>query len=276
MAKCFLTITYVEVQFICDGQGRDACAPMTVRESRLPHDSSVYTGFDGLTTVGTSYAGLTANDFCSIFINATGKDHLASQSALERYFVTPDAPFSNVWNTPVLADIGDRLFSHRFAQLLNTYWLAAIAPEALSGNFTGSHIQPGESAGVIGQGTAIDVAAQVQTTAQVLRCNKIWLCVLFAGSLLIFLAGVVTAGLNLTRKGPMTLDSFASALRDSPYIHAEMGPSTEDGPDKARRLQKTRVVLGDVRSTEAVGYMALATSGQGDEVGRLRSGRFYW
>jgi hypothetical protein len=178
---------------------------------------------------------------------------------------------------PRIADLGDIVFSQRFAQLLNTYWLAIAAPFSVTGNFTAqNNVSLALEKG--GSGLARNTTAQLQTVETVLVCHTVWLVVLLIGSLVMLLAGIATTTLNLKRKGPEILDSFASMLRDSPHVHVETGPSTEDGSDKVRRLQKSRVMLGDVCPLGTTGFVALATQTNGDgidHVQRLRGDRVY-
>jgi hypothetical protein len=264
MATCVTTTTYVETRFTCEGR---LCEATAMRESRVEHKPTAVTVLDGLT----------ANYFCSMFINSTGAIHPSTYSAVERYFTNTDSPFAMQVETLRMADIGDTLFSQRFAQLMNTYWLALVAPFSVTGNFTAANnmtlaLMNG------GHGIARNTTARLQTTETVLVCNTFWLVVLLVGSLVMLTAGIATTTLNLHRKGPEVLDSFASMLRGSAHVYVETGPSTEDSTDKARRLQKTRVMLGDVCPLETTGFIALATQTDGDSIDhvqRLRGDRVY-
>jgi hypothetical protein len=268
MATCVTTTTYVETQFICNGR---LCEPTLMRESRAEHNPTAATFLDG------PGSQLLAPNFCSMFINSTGVVHAGSSSPLERYFTNTNAPFADPLEMPRIADPGDAVFSQRFAQLLNTYWLALAAPFSVTGNFTAVNNM---TLALMNDGHGIvrNATAQLQTTETVLVCNTVWLVVLLVGSLIMLTAGLATTTLNLLRKGPEVLDSFTSMLRDSPHTHVETGPSTEDGSDKARRLQKTRVMLGDVCPLETTGFVALATQTDEDgidHVQRLRVDRVY-
>jgi hypothetical protein len=265
MATCVTTTTYVETRFTCDGR---LCEATTMRESRVEHKPATVTLLDG---------GIIAQHFCSMFINSIGAIHPGTYSALERYFTNTDSPFDEQVEILRIADVGDTVFSQRFAQLINTYWLALVAPFSVTGNVTAVN---NLSLALIngGHGIARNATAQLQTMEAVLLCNTVWLVVLLVGSLAMLTAGIATTTLNLIRKGPEVLDSFASMLRDSPHVHVETGPSTEDGSDKARRLQKTRVMLGDVCPLETAGFVALATQTDGDGIDhfqRLRVDRVY-
>jgi hypothetical protein len=88
-------------------------------------------------------------------------------------------------------------------------------------------------------------------------------------------AGVATVILNLIRKGPEVLDSFTSSLRDNPFVQGDIGPSTEDGPDKARRLGNVELIVGDVRPEEESGYIAVAVDTKEQPVEKLRPVRRY-
>jgi hypothetical protein len=268
MATCITTTTYVETQFTCEGR---SCDHTAIRESRRKHNPAAATFLDGNGTRPSAF------NFFSMFINSTGSIHERTYSPLERYFNNTDVPFADPDEAPGIADLGDMIFSQRFAQLLNTYWLAFAAPFSVTGKFTAQNDMSSAMANG-GSGLARNATAQLQTVETVLVCNNVWLVVLLVGSLAMFIAGITTTTLNLTRKGPEVLDSFASMLRDSPHAHVGTGPSTEDGSDKARRLQKTRVMLGDVCPAETAGFIALATQTDGDgvdHVQRLRVDRVY-
>jgi hypothetical protein len=260
IATCVTTTTYVETQFVCDGL---LCETTAIRESRGEHNPAAATFLD------SSGSGLMALNFCSMFINSTGVVQSGTHSPLERYFTNTNTPFTDPVGMLRMADVGDTLFSQRFSQLLNTYWLAFAAPFSVTGNFTARNSVSSAVANG-GSGLARNATAQLQTTKTVLVCNTVWLVVLLVGSLAMLTAGIATTTLNLNRKGPEVLDSFASMLRDSPHVQVETGPSTEDGSDKARRLQKTRVILGDICPLETTGFVALATHTDVDGIDRIQ------
>jgi hypothetical protein len=279
MATCVTTTTYVETRFTCD---RRLCEPTMMRESRVKHNPTAATFLDAYPEA--------AQVFCSSFINSTGLTYSSTYnsstdtftesfdySPLELYLSNTDNPIAHPREIPQYADLGDAVFSQRFAQLINTYYLALVAPFSVTGNFT-VETNRFSTLATGGHPVARNATAQLQTTETVLLCNTIWLVILLVGSLVMLTAGLATTTLNLIRKGPEILDSFSSMLRDSPHAHVETGPSTEDGSDKARRLQETRVMLGDVCPLGATGFVALATQTDGDgidHVRRLRVDRVY-
>lgn len=272
MATCVTTTTYVETRFTCDGR---QCEPTAIRESTIKHIPTAATFLDGVDS--NTASGLAASNFCSFFITSTGVIHAATFSALERYFTNTDTPFSDPGSMSPNDGIGDTVFLQRFAQLLNTYWLALVALFSITGNFS-AH-DNGSLPDQGGKGTARNTTAQLETVESVLVCHTVWLVLLILGSLVMIAAGIATTVINLFRKAPEVFDSFAGMLRDSPHVHAETGLSTEDAPDKARRLRRVRVMLGDVRPMEAVGYVAFATyEGKEDDDGvqRLRGDRTHW
>lgn len=73
----------------------------------------------------------------------------------------------------------------------------------------------------------------------------------------------------------MVLDDFVSSLRDNPFAKTGFKSSLEDGVDVARRCQKMKVQLGDVKPDEQTGYVAVATSGKDQPVGRITRSRYY-
>ena len=157
------------------------------------------------------------------------------------------------------------------SQLINTYWVSSIAPYAITGSFNGSM---NSSLPQDGYNTDSTIG---QTTLQstVLRCDGAWFVVLLVASLVMVSASIISAVLNLCRKGPDMLGSFSMSLRDSPYVGFPRGSSLEVSTDMSRRLGKCRVRLGDVRPDEDVGYVALATMREHGSVQKPNVRRLY-
>ena len=267
-ATCNLTTTHVETSYTCERQN---CTPIAIRESRHTRD---YPAASQQLDVITGPGSWSPN-FCSMFVNAAGQNHYGALSPLELYILDPDVPFRYVRSgeRPILADVGEDLFALRFAQLLNSYWTVGIAPYAVPG---GLNVSVNSTNASPGSGYAVSsTEAQLQTTETVLICSRPWLAVLIISSLAMSAAGVATTIFNLLRRGPEILDSFTSYLRDSPFIHRDTGPSTEDGPEKARRLGSLKVMLGDVRPEEENGYIAIAAASKDCSVERLGPIRRY-
>jgi hypothetical protein len=265
-AECSVTTTYTEVSYGCNGK---ACLPVAIRRSRVPQGPTTTTWFDA----GSGNTPTWEAAFCSGFINATelGTINPYHSSVLTRFLMDPDNPFADPGVRPTFANLTNDVFSRRFTQLLNTYLLAHTSPVSVSGDFTGLLSGAGEGNGYISNTTA-----EQQTTENVLGYDPRWLVVLIASSFVMLAAGIATVILNLMRRGPEILDSFTSMLRENPYVHEEIGLSTEDASEKVRRLRKTRVMLGDVRPLEATGYVAVTTRTGGDGVQPLRSRRLYY
>lgn len=211
-ARCDLTTTYIEASVVCDTTR--SCAVQAVRNSTLDHPPNTLTVLDQDEKI--------ALEFFSAFVNATTATTTGSITPVENYFINPAFPFSPPADGSALADLGDELFSERFAQLLNTYWLANIAPIALLGSFSPEPATADEkykSASMTG----------TTTTAQdVLRCHMPWLILLVISSGVMFLASCIAAVLDVMRKGPDVLDDVKATLRGSPFVHVEYGSNVED------------------------------------------------
>lgn len=278
-AECSTTTTYVEVSYTCSGK---ACVATAIRRSRLTHSPTTITWFDDdllKQAAGESTTNL-IGFFCPSFINSTQVEEFEfslGENALVLFLNDPDNPFLDVNKRPDLSDLDNAVFSRRFAQLLNTFLLAYVAPLAVAGGFDPSaNVNESRVPDGTGQGVAVNTTATLEKTKIVLGYDTTWLAVLMASSLVMLAAGIATVVLNLMRRGPEVLDSFTSMLRENQYAHQETGPSTEDASEKVRRLRKTRVMLGDVHPLEMNGHVAVTTMTDGDSVQPLRSGRLYY
>lgn len=282
-ADCTVTTSDVEAQVLCNG---NFCRTSAKRLSTLPHNSTNLTVIELLEnqrhgssqafwTVGVGGPSWSKSPqllFLSPLINATTPvmDSSSHTSAFEHYFVEPGAPFSAVpqlsGNTLALYHIGNLTFSHRLTQLFNTMWLSSAAPYALTGNFTSP------SNHYYGVSTVGGTTSKAQT---VLHCDNGWLAILVFASCVMLAAGVGTAMLDASRRGPDVLSSFAFALRDNKYVRSSLGPSMDDNADMAKRKRNVRVRFGDVHPDEDIGHVAIATSTDSETIEPLRKGRLY-
>lgn len=173
-------------------------------------------------------------------------------------------------------------FTSRLAELINTYWLAGIAPYDFTGvlkNNGGADVVP------------LTTTGTVASTAPVYHTSWGWLVLLLFSAVLLLVGGAVGAWLDQRTIGP-DIFGFASSLarknRHIKFIDEEEGERREGkgkasgvrsgtmgGPERTRLLGDVRVMLKDVRPDKAVGRIALGSVGGGVEGERLRKGRLY-
>ncbi|KAK5058518.1 hypothetical protein LTR84_010781 [Exophiala bonariae] len=312
---CTLQTSYVEAEVSCIN---DACAATAIRRSQQPHNSTNWSTLDFIPLTGSA-------SFYERFINATRPVQDGRSTATEGYLTDPYTPYmasfangdagtngSSLGSSWI--DIGavspfSPLVSRRLSQLLNTYWLANIAPTAVTGvlltdadnHYKGKIVPSTEH-------HMVNTTAQASTSRLVLRYNLPWLLILFVASTVLTLCALASLFFNLRRTGPDILESFSSFTRDNPYMVAAEGQhsgpllgvrggpgatktagSNLDGVERARLLRDVTVILADVAVDEPVGHIALTTAlpagfadegagtgaARNDAVALLRKGRLY-
>ena len=304
-AWCDVTTTYVDVMAKCEDVSN--CTAIAVRRSSvLPWPDSA-TALDGITYMNASalagdelWTGLyggpvlmsqaTAYMFFSGFMSSAATFN-KGYTAMEQFFLNPDAPFElvasdfgnglPVYEVTPIADIGALLFSRRFAQLLNTFWMVSYAPLAIMTGSTSSDdnvyniTQENHGAWFVDRSGSNITSADVVTIEVVLKVNKAWAAGLILISTMLVLAGISGFLLDVWQKSPSVIDFFVSNLRHNPYADIGEYKSTEDGADMARRLKHTIVQIGDVRPDEGVGTIAIATPTQSRPVQEIRRRKIY-
>ncbi|KAF9877436.1 hypothetical protein CkaCkLH20_05136 [Colletotrichum karsti] len=198
---------------------------------------------------------------------------------IECYFTHPDSPYiAPVFRTSErhsfqscdIYPISDRDFSEKLTQLLNTFWIVNIAPRSGIGNFTYG-----------GPDSIDDVVLRQNATGTrtpdriVTRTDIPWLIVLVVASLSMLSAGVAAAVLGALRRGPDVLDRATIFLRSNPNAELPQTSSMEDGIEQARRVKHVRVCVGDVKSQDDVGEVALGTVGNLIPLSWQKDGRVY-
>ncbi|KAK6439819.1 hypothetical protein LTR95_003959 [Oleoguttula sp. CCFEE 5521] len=283
-AWCNMSTTYVEAEVYCSTNSN--CTVARLRPSRRDNPSPVLSPFDSITWLKghdfdpddesyQRYLNTIAETFFDMFVSATGNaSHgVSSLTPLETFFWNPTSPFRQAEEDDSalpLYKLGSELFSQRFTQLVNTYWLSGADPYTMTGG-----IKLEDQARGTGYTFTDNTAGQISIEKRVLSCHVLFMALLMVISIALCAAGAVTAYLNATRRGPDVLDDFVNSLRHSPYVHVDQGPTMEDGEAKARRLRGTVIRMGDVRPDDPVGYVAIGTPNERQPVHPLNHGRQY-
>ena len=287
-ATCNLTTTYIDAQVFCRSL---SCKIPRVRPSATPLARADLTVLDGLGPSGAQdFSSQTQTWYLSSLINATNTPWAYTWSndpystPLEYYFTHPDSPYSMEyvstgpaslpWLGADIYPIGDVLFSQRFSQLLNTFWMANVAPMALMGNFS---LDDAAASNMQGGNISNYVAVDGVVTPDYLELtySKAWMAILILASAVMLFASVIAAVLGALRRGPDLLDRTAMFVRDNPYVRVEGSGSMEDGFDQARRLKDVRLCIGDAKDGDDAGYLAVGTMDAVRTMSRVHTSRLF-
>ncbi|KXH34836.1 hypothetical protein CSAL01_00417 [Colletotrichum salicis] len=153
-------------------------------------------------------------------------------SPLETYFTYPDAPFSapgiGSWDGTDIYQVGNEVFSQRFSQLLNPFWLASVSSRNITGDFNfRAHTLHRE----------IDSTLVQDITA----------------------SGIAAGIFSCLRRGPDVLDRATFFLGDNTHVKVSQESSLEDGTSQVKSIKGVRVCISDVRPLEETVYVAFGT-----------------
>ncbi|KAF0329608.1 hypothetical protein GQ607_003176 [Colletotrichum asianum] len=254
---CALRTTHAEVEVACQGS---VCGARRIRRIEKPDNMTVTTVLDGLSLEGSekfSPAGV-LHAFMETFVRValtmwdTETIGGAFPSPLETYFTHPNVPFSapgvGAWDGIDISHVGDAVFSLRFSQLLNTFWLSSVASLNISGNFnfqTHRMLRDVEN-------TIIQSIMGTKTPDHlVLRVSNLWISVLFLTSTVMLASGIAASVFGCLRRGPDVFDRATFFLRDNPHVNLAQQNSLEDGISQVKRTKSLRVCIGDIRPSAA-------------------------
>ncbi|KAF4822436.1 hypothetical protein CGCSCA5_v002385 [Colletotrichum siamense] len=284
-ATCVLRTTYVEVDVGCHGT---TCGARHVRPLQKPDNMTTRTVLNNMAPEGQPGYGTAGlfDGFMSTFVRSglslwdlqEGRQLKPFASALETYFTEPDSPYSaagiSSWDGTDIFPVGGRVFSQRFSQLLNTFWLASVASYNITGNF---HFQSDIGTTLPGPIITQNITGTRTPDFLVMRVNDGWMLTLFVASTAMLISGVIAAVLGSMRRGPDVLDHPTFFSRDSPYVNVSScySGSVEDASEQVRRTRDMRVCIGDVSPTEETGHLAFGTVNEAIPLGLQKDGRYY-
>ncbi|KAK5658408.1 hypothetical protein OQA88_2385 [Cercophora sp. LCS_1] len=268
---CHISTAYVEAAVDCTGL---SCAVARMRPSQRRHPDPRLVPFEF-----TYYANNFFYELPLATKPSTGGSGRASQ--LTEFFLNdPLLPLANTYRLLVgLYKVPRQDMSVRLGQVINSYYLASVDSDGITGMSSGSGAP---TTTVDGDGSAVNGAFDNITTTSTVSVNRVryvcqwgwWVIFVFA-CLVMFAVACVGALLNRLTSGPDILGYVSTLTRDSPHLRVSKGGSALDGPDRARLLKEVKVQMRDVQPDQDVGYLAFASQ-DGSPERRLKvAGRIY-
>jgi hypothetical protein len=202
-------------------------------------------------------------------------------------FVTSDFQYGYSWDS-------SELLARRLGSVLNTYWIASLASNAVTGNWDGLNISNQADGGMLACGPVArretdnitdspsNVIDQITFsvanttvfdlgTEQYLYCDRAWLAVLVVSAAVLLCAAVASGIFVFLSVGPDVADFF-SALTLAYRVPELSGGSYLDAADRIRPLRNVVIRTGDSNPESDVGNIVV---GPCDKVKHLKVGRLY-
>lgn len=263
ITHCVMTVTHVEVHVACHGL---SCRPTKIRKVSPPPN---WAG-SLLNTVGNSKW----NSFTGNLIGFDTRAASFASSVTEHYiYGHVESPFQYIESANIvdsggyidMTDVPPPDFTRRLRTILNTYYIASIAPGASTGTMasaSASRLLSGEDripGGFYSLGFT-PVAATLSSSTDIYRCNKTFFALAVICSAILFVTGVAGGVAKYSCKGPDMLGYITSIVRHNPYTSLHTPDNTFDTSDLARQSQKTFLRLEDVSGeVDQVGHIAISS-----------------
>jgi hypothetical protein len=173
----------------------------------------------------------------------------STSELIEHWMMNTDLGTLGSDNFVNLATLSLTAFNHRLQTAMNTFWDATIGnsirlndlgPGADTTSWTSLRVQP------------------TQYKGEVYSCNMGLALLTIAISLTLFAAANISMLLGLLTRTPDILGFVSTSARDNPYFKQHV-TSYLSGLENARTLCDVRVRIGDVKSEENIGHIALAS-----------------
>jgi hypothetical protein len=254
--SCLFNQVFVSTTIFCTGL---SCSASLMRPATNPHPPGLISSL--------SYLNMLLN-----FVNSGAGTESGTYTPTQFYIQDPGSAGMNDFTAdpdPRLISPAD--FTARLAILLNSYWLAGIAPYDFAGTIKSDSnaVTP-----VSIQGTSTD-------TALVYHTSWGWLVVLLFSALLLLRGGMAGAVLDHLTVGPDIFGFASSLVHRNKYMKLEDeengkgAAGTIGGAQRARMYGHVKVMLMVVRPGHEIGRIALGRAESGVAERRLKRGRLY-
>jgi hypothetical protein len=156
----------------------------------------------------------------------------------------PETPFVDISRQLTLTN-----FTRRLQTAINTFWDTTIGSGVRLNN-----LQPGKDTT---SWTSVNIQP-IQYQGEVYSCSVGLALLTIVISLVLFVAANISMLLGLLTRTPDILGFASVSTRDNPYFKQHV-TSYLSGLEIARALRDVRVRIGDVKSEDNIGHIALAT-----------------
>jgi len=250
-ATCKMTTSYVELAVSCEGW---KCRTSAIRPSTLVHPGANRTLFDDCNGGPYPYLwfyfsalyGTLGGFFGNAHVlNSTTTTRSGTPTALQAYIVEPNQALNAtaVNRLPSLWTVDASTFSTRLGQLLNSYWLATVATEAVSLGHPVDYqgIISSESSGISFAQSEV-VATSLET---VVRCNRGWLAPLILSAIVMLASVFVSLWTDARLCVPRILMNVSTMTRGNPNFGLPEGGGALSDEGRSRLMRDIKVRFGD-------------------------------
>lgn len=257
-----VSVRWVELSVACN---RTECTSQAIRNSTrsrnasLEDDSSTAYGLTNLTKNSYFFKTLTQ---AFPYYGAQTATKVPIPDPIQTYLRYPD------WNpfVPMEFQYGydwnnTAFLARRLATILNTYWIASLASNAVAGPWSSLN-----NTFSIENTTMSTLASE-----QYLYCDHAWLAVLLISTTVLLSAAIASGIFAFLGVGPDATD-YLSALTLAHGLPGLPDGSYLDADDRVRRLRHMSIRIGDSNPEDGVGNIVVGPRG---EVKLLEIGRFY-
>lgn len=270
--KCAIRTIYYEVQIHCRANVCQAARIRRRQDANTPPPE--WTVFDLIQSNGS--AGLPLGQFFRNLGSAVKfqgtKDVDLTLSGFMKDPSNPLGTASLSYDT-VPAD----QITRGLSQILNSYWLAVLGSELISGEF-GDNFTAYKPYSVSANNVTtslLDSASTILREQHIMfRCELGWLIAFTFACAVALLTSFAGLAFVMLRKGPTLAFNVTTMLRDNPFTKIPSVASHMEDDMRSKLAGRLQVRLGDVEPSRGVGHVAI-TSETKMQLGRLDVKRRY-
>ncbi|KAH7011527.1 hypothetical protein EDB80DRAFT_891338 [Ilyonectria destructans] len=249
-ASCSLNTSYVELQVECVGWD---CVSTAMRPSLLATNPSPNR------TVFDNYCDRLPHtfDFFATLLNWVSKmksSRAFDQSILQGYLYDPESALNStaLYNQRGIFTLDPSVFSLRLSQMMNTFWLAMAASNAVYLGHPSDYkvLRASVAAGSVDLMYFGESNATIFSPVTKIHCDFGWLVPLILSTVLMWAAAMVTMAVDLKLRVPKMLMNITTMTRGNPNFGLPPGGGGLPDETRGRLIRHVKVRFGSVEGHE--------------------------
>ncbi|KAI1304465.1 hypothetical protein F5Y03DRAFT_170339 [Xylaria venustula] len=278
---CTIHTTYVDVNYTCSSPSQ--CDATGVRLSHSLPQPSTFSNFNfphlnktdpWLKRNFTSFDRGSVGDAIGLLELLTSSFTLHDSGTMfpvMGYMISPKDPYTtdSPYDWKGMASLGRKTFETRLTQIINTQYLAGIAPRTTIG------VDPLLAPKDEQEPTLLKTIATTGVGESFFVCDKGWFSAVFIISVIVLATAAVGAVLRRLTLVPDVLGTLSVATLDNRCERLPTKGTMLSGLERARYMKGVGIRLGDVEPSQPVGRIALVAPLQDVPAGIVESWREY-